>query len=674
MRGADVLELLRRSDKHYLGSGAGAAVVAPKHPVERSGPGFRDGLQYFHWWLVPAAPAEPPVCLERVWRPSGIEARWRLPDGREVREQRVLLPGDVLHARFEGARAEDAALLAPDLVPATGAVAERLPGPVERLTFACRHPKAPGAEFRFGAARAAGAPGEWTFAVAPTAAEAAERLARLPADPVAASRAGWAAYFDEVPTWESADRAALHHWWHRWFGLRLFTLAHPSPTHRHPCVAEGNDSFHLPISYSAPAHMRELRWRADDAAAWGEFLNFAEAQKPDGSFWGFLRTIPGGSAGFYHADWGGALLDLYAHHPRPDLLPVIHGALARYAEHFRRDRDPEGSRLYDVFDQYETGQEYSPRYTAVAPDADREEWVRTLRLKAVDATVYVARLYAALCFFARLRGKADESEAWARETEEVHRALCERMWDRGTGMFSDVDPATGARTGVRAAVSFYPYLTTAVSAEHLDGLKARLLDPAEFWTPFPVATLARSDPAFSAEGLWKGERKNCPWNGRVWPMVNSHLVEALFFTGERLRDQALVRAGGELLRKFVSMMCWGGDPARPNAFEHYHPDTGEPSAFRGVDDYQHSWTADLLLKYAAGVRVRLSGAVDVRPQECGFGDLRVSRLRVRGWELEVEVARGRFHAVARRDGERREASGAVGEKVRLVPGDALLGG
>ena len=35
------------------------------------------------------------------------------------------------------------------------------------------------------------------------------------------------------------------------------------------------------------------------------------------------------------------------------------------------------------------------------------------------------------------------------------------------------------------------------------------------------------DPYFDAEADWKGKRTNCPWNGRVWPMTNSHVADAL---------------------------------------------------------------------------------------------------------------------------------------------------
>ncbi|MFB6248031.1 MAG: hypothetical protein ABEL97_05620 [Salinibacter sp.] len=38
----------------------------------------------------------------------------------------------------------------------------------------------------------------------------------------------------------------------------------------------------------------------------------------------------------------------------------------------------------------------------------------------------------------------------------------------------------------------------------------------------------------------------------------------------------------------------------PNGF--YTPTTGQPCPYRDVGDYQHSWGADLLIKYAADMR------------------------------------------------------------------------
>jgi hypothetical protein len=49
------------------------------------------------------------------------------------------------------------------------------------------------------------------------------------------------------------------------------------------------------------------------------------------------------------------------------------------------------------------------------------------------------------------------------------------------------------------------------------------------------------------------------------------------------------------------MLFHDGDLARPNCYEHYHPFTGRASVYRGIDDYQHSWVLDLLIRGVAGL-------------------------------------------------------------------------
>ena len=44
--------------------------------------------------------------------------------------------------------------------------------------------------------------------------------------------------------------------------------------------------------------------------------------------------------------------------------------------------------MFDVVDQYETGQEYMSRYQAVDPGADAYGWENRIRLKGIDVTVY----------------------------------------------------------------------------------------------------------------------------------------------------------------------------------------------------------------------------------------------------------------------------------------------
>jgi len=225
------------------------------------------------------------------------------------------------------------------------------------------------------------------------------------------------------------------------------------------------------------------------------------------------------------------------------------------------------------------------------------------------------------------------------------------MWDEASGMFSDVNPATGERTGVKAAVCFYPYFTDLTGPEHVAGLERNLLDPTRFWTAFPVPSSSLDDPLFNAEGEWKGKRHACPWNGRMWPMTNSHVVEALA-QAARAHAPHLRAATATLVQRFVRAMFHDGDLRRANCFEHYNPFTGHASVYRGIDDYQHSWVNDLILQYVMGIRPHDDG-ITVDPFPFGVEHAEVRGVKVRGRTLDVTI---------------------TGDRVRVTVGDQAVEG
>jgi len=454
----------------------------------------------------------------------------------------------------------------------------------------------------------------------------------------AASRAAWEDFLTGVPTFRCSDPYFERYWAYRWFGLRLNGVSSGWGNYASPTVCEGVGYFHQPVAYSAQCHLRELRWAHDPELARGVLRTFVAAQRMDGSYPGRVYANHLEGADFYHADWGGALLALDAVHPSDAFLREVLPSLERYAEWLIATRDAQGLHLYDVVDQYETGQEFMSRYLAVDPDADLYGWESRIRLKGVDVTTYAYALFQAL---ARLgsRGGID-GEKWRLQAEATQEAVRRRMWDPGSGMFSDVNPATGRRTRVKAAVCFYPYATDIVAAEHLPGFAQNLFDARSFWTPFPVPSSSLLDPLFDADAAWKGKRHNCPWNGRVWPMTNSHVAEAI--AAVALSQVPALRAHlAEFVTKFVRMLFWNGDASRPNAFEHYHPVTGRPSVYRGIDDYQHSWVNDLIVQYVVGLRPAGDGRFVVDPMPCAIDGLEARGLPMQGASVDV-----------RRDGER----------------------
>lgn len=460
-------------------------------------------------------------------------------------------------------------------------------------------------------------------------------------EPGAASRTEWRAYYDAVPQLSCSDPFIERYWYYRWYGLRLCSHEGGVGNHCYPGCCEGTGYFHVPISYSAQCHARELRWLPEPERARGVILNFLAHQKESGQLHGRIYVNHLAHTDFYFADWGSAALAVDAVHRDDGFLRAIYRPLALYAEWLERERGADGSGLYDVIDHYETGQEYMSRYMAVSPDADSETWGKRIRLKGVDATVYTYQLQRSLVTIAERLGDGDGARRWAKVAEFTGEAILGLMWDGATGMFSDVDPRTMRRTGVKAAVCFYPYFTDLVGEEHVEGLRRHLLDPAEFWTTYPVPSTSADDPFYSPDAEWKGKRHNCPWNGRVWPMANSHVAEAITRAAIE-HSPALRETAAEFIRKFIRMLFHDGDPTRPNCYEHYNPDTGQPSLYRGFDDYQHSWVNDLIVRYVAGFRPTGDDALVVDPFPFGLESLRLARLMFRGRNVEVELERGRF--------------------------------
>jgi hypothetical protein len=448
------------------------------------------------------------------------------------------------------------------------------------------------------------------------------------------SAEAWEDVFSSYPRFSCSDRHLARYFDYRVYGLHLNRVAGGRGRIGHPAIAEGIEYFHLPIAYSAQCHMFETRWSSDPGPARGSLLNFLDNQRDDGSLPGRIYVNHDVGEDFYHANWGDAVLAVNALHPDPGFLAEAYDGLARYARWMLQARDPGSTGMMTVVNHYETGQEYMSRYVAVDPASDVNAWEPRLRLKGVDVTVYAYQLLRALADMAARLDREDEVGVWRSAAEDVGDAIVNTMWDPDTGLFSDVDGATGERTGIKAAVCFYPLLTDLLSEAHVDALLIHLDDPGAFATPFPVPSSSVDDPFFSAEGLWKGKRHNCPWNGRVWPMTNSHVVEGLLRQWQRGRTRAGEMAA-RILGRFVHMMYHDGDLGRPNCFEHYNPLTGHACTFRGIDDYQHSWVLDLLARGVAGVEPRM-GSLLVHPLPMGMETVGF-HARARGRDIDVVI-------------------------------------
>lgn len=450
----------------------------------------------------------------------------------------------------------------------------------------------------------------------------------LAPEPLIRSEEAWRRYFASVPQFESSDPYLNAAYWYRWYGLRLNTVGIEGlPIHRggtfSPFVTEGIGFFRNFVTYSAQAHLREATWMHSPDLAEGILENLAKCQHEDGSFPGHNYSCRP-ARDFYHADFATGAAQFEALHGKPVPASTT-DALKRYAGYFLKHRaDPDTPGLYCVFDQNETGQEYMSRYQFVSERAD--EWT-TFSVAGMDATTYAANLFSYV-------GLEDEAN-------RAVDAVFGEAWDVEASFFADV--AKGRRSPARPATGFYPWLLAAnpqfapkFGADERRQLERWLLDPAEFWGKRGFPATAKSDPTYAPEGEWRDKRLNCPWSGRSWPMVNSHLVDAIAAAARALDDAELKTKAADALRKTIELLFHDGDPSRPCCFEHYNPETGMPALYRGYDDYMHSWVVDLIMRHAVGVQPRKD---DVDPLPLGI-DLVCTDIPHPKGRMDVRITNG----------------------------------
>ncbi|MCD4818534.1 MAG: hypothetical protein K8S23_07560 [Candidatus Cloacimonetes bacterium] len=457
-------------------------------------------------------------------------------------------------------------------------------------------------------------------------------------DPIIESDKNWEKFFDSVPYFECSDKFLEKYYWYRWYGLRLFMMKN---SYSYPCICEGPAYFRMPISYSAQCHMRETRWMNDPKVAEGSFLNFIENQKENGSYPGNLYPLNITEKSFYHADFGTAIIEIYMVHPNINFLEKVYPSLVKYAEFFDRERDPEHCYLYDVIDQMETGQEFMTRYTSVDKEADLQMESGGIRLKGVDATCYQYGIRKALSFIAEKLRKNEEVKKWKEEAAKIKKAVLKFMWDADEEMFFDVNPQNWKRTNIKAAICFYPYIYDIADESHLKGFVKHLFNKEEFWTSYPIPATALNEPLSSSFGEWKDKRMNCPWNGRTWPMTNSHIAEALINTASKY-DKSLKEKAGWFIKRTIEMMFLDGNLKYPNTFEHYNPHSGKPCLYRGVNDYQHSWIVDLIIKYVCGIQPQLDGTLLVEPLPLGLRYLKIDNILINRHLFKIEIENDKF--------------------------------
>lgn len=246
----------------------------------------------------------------------------------------------------------------------------------------------------------------------------------------------------------------------------------------------------------------------------------------------------------------------------PAWFDAAWATVARSQEWWFARSDLDGDGMPEYGHPYSSGLDDSPVFDADLPVA------------SPDLAAYLILQDDLLAARAREVGDAEAASRHAsRATRTL--ALLERMWDEDAGYFRSL--GAGVPVAAETAVSLLPLLSGRLPGRYVARLLDALDDPDRFATPWSVPTVARRDPSFSDERMWRGP---------VWVNVNALLAEGLAVSGHPARAR-------ELAERTLQLVTHAGGP-----HEYFTPTTGRKARTATT---AFGWSAALFIDLAVSV-------------------------------------------------------------------------
>lgn len=235
-----------------------------------------------------------------------------------------------------------------------------------------------------------------------------------------------------------------------------------------------------------------------------------------------------------------AAYKLYEHDGDREFLDEIYEPIMRSNNWWFENNDSDGNGLCEYQHPYSSGLDDSPL------------WDEGMPVESPDLNTYLYLQQDALSKIASVIGRKDDAEMWRGRAEAMARRLVDLAWDAQSGFFWARH--NGSRVNVRTPFNLFPLITGQMPPEIADRLVAHLTDERQFWSRYPVPTVAMDDPKHDPLLMWRGP---------TWVNVNYLLIEGL----QRSGYSDLSR---ELRRRTLDLIC-----CRDDIYEYYHPMTGE---------------------------------------------------------------------------------------------------
>lgn len=134
-------------------------------------------------------------------------------------------------------------------------------------------------------------------------------------------------------------------------------------------------------------------------------------------------------------------------------------------------------------------------------------------------------------------GEKIEAEYFTGLAKKCEASILKKFWDQKDKIFYPLYSKNEKKAKVKTIASLMPLFLDGIKGVQLRAVLKHLLNPQEFWTSYPVPTVAADEPYFTPEEIpfYKGK---LIWRGPTWVNTNWFLVKGLRKHGyDEIADQ-----------------------------------------------------------------------------------------------------------------------------------------
>ena len=261
-----------------------------------------------------------------------------------------------------------------------------------------------------------------------------------------------------------------------------------------------------------------------------------------------------------------------------DYLLELQDSLRRFDECLWRTRDSNGDGLLESYCVYDTGEDQALRYGDAPCWWTEDEPPRGYSVVPMASMDVTSWSYTARDTLARISRILDDgqAEAWAEKATRTARALREGLWDEKRGACYDRD-RNGKTIDILCHNTLRCMYWGSISRGMADRfVKEHLLNPREFWTPFPLPSVAVCDPMFrnAPENNWSGQPEGLTYQRAILALENYGYHTIVTELGKKL-IRSIAEYGFRFTQQFDPFT---GKPSLVHAVTHQpvQEDSGEP--------------------------------------------------------------------------------------------------